>query len=123
MRQSVYGIHSVLCWKEMFQKNTKDLLCFGKRRNMVISERSFMLCMRHKEIVKRHSVEGQMCQCIWEAEAGELKATRATQQDHISRTSKLNAGRIAQCLKGLPDLLQGMGMDLIPSTHIGWLTP
>lgn len=62
-----------------------------------------------------------MCQCIWEAEAGELKATRATQQDPISRTSKLNAGKIAQWLKGLPDLLQGM--DQIPSTQIGWLTP
>lgn len=96
MRQSIYGIHSDLCWKEMFQKNAKDVLHLGKPRNLVNSERSFMLCMRHKGIVKRHTVEGQVFQCIWETEAGELKATRATQQDPSSRTSKLSAGKIAQ---------------------------
>lgn len=83
MRQSIYGIHSVLCWKGMFQKNAKDVLCLGKPRDLVISEKSFMLCMRHKEIVKRHTVEGLVCQCIWEAEAGELKANSYTTGSYL----------------------------------------
>lgn len=69
--------------KGCFRRTQRMFFVLENPGNLVISEKSFMLCMRHKEIVKRHTVEGQVGQCIWEAEARELKATSYTTGSYL----------------------------------------